>query len=180
MPEMSGVELAGALRRDGWLGHIVFITTSRDYAPESYQVKAFSYILKPACADSISDVLHELDTARKAADTNCILVKTAGETRRVLLRDISHIEIINQIVRFRLTDGSELDTRSTLSETAPGLLGDSRFIQCHRSYIVNMNDVDNVQGNAFITRNGKRVPISRNYADAKRRYFISVSGGDER
>ena len=47
MPEMSGVELAKKLRSLGYGGEIVFLTSSNDFARESYQVKAFDYLIKP-------------------------------------------------------------------------------------------------------------------------------------
>ncbi len=38
MPEMTGIELAGRLRRTGWDGPIVFLSTSKEFGPETYQV----------------------------------------------------------------------------------------------------------------------------------------------
>jgi len=104
-----------------------------------------------------------------------------GAKRFVLFRDISHVEVIANNLYFRLTDGAELEMRATLTDVALKLLADKRFIQCHRSYIVNLNDVACVQGSkVFMMRNGMRVPISRNHPDAVKQFIAWVAGGRKR
>ena len=181
MPGMSGVELAAAMRFEKYSGEIVFLTTSNEYAAESYQVKAFSYLIKPPDSDGVHKILSELEQAKKDDDTAGIIVKAAGSKRLVLFRDISHVEVMGNNIHFRLTDGTEAITRATFAETAPALLADKRFIQCHRSYIVNMDDISRVQGSEdFITQNGAMVPISRNYPNAVKQYIAWVAGGQRK
>lgn len=177
MPDMSGIALAEALRSDGFKGEIVFLSTSRDYGPEAFGVKAFNYLLKPPTPESVRNVLCALDEARRYADTGGILVKTTDESRFVLFRDISHVEVIRNNVYYRLKDSSELETRTRFAEVATQLLTDNRFIQCHRSYIVNMNAVTIMRGSDLIMQNGAIVPISRSYPEAKEQYIKYVLGG---
>jgi len=178
MPGMSGIELAEALRGSKYQGEIVFLTTSNEYAAESYQVKAFSYLIKPPDPEVVHKILSELEQAKKDGDTAGIIVKAAGSKRLVLFRELSYVEVMGNNIHFRLTDGTESVTRATFAETAPALLVDKRFIQCHRSYIVNMDDISRVQGSEdFITQNGARVPISRNYPNAVKQYIAWVAGG---
>ena len=180
MPDISGVELAETLREEGWSGYIVFLSTSKDFGPESYKVKAFSYLLKPASFESVREVLNDIKSVQKNTDIEGISVKGVGQTRFVLFRDISYVEAANQNVIFRLTNGSELKMRSTFAETAASLLEDARFIQCHRSYIVNMNDVISVKNNDFIMRSGIKIPITRSFTDAKLRYIKMISKAGEK
>jgi len=179
MPEINGVELAETLREEGWTGFIVFLSTSKDFGPESYKVKAFSYLLKPASYESVFNVLNDIKNAQNNTDIEGISIKGVGQTRFVLFRDISYVEAANQNVIFRLTNGSELKMRSTFAEVAVSLLEDARFIQCHRSYIVNMNDVASVSNNDFILRNGFKIAISRSFADAKLRYIRMISRAEK-
>jgi len=176
MPDVSGVELAGSLRKNGYSGYIVFLSAAKDYGPESYKVKAFNYLIKPIAVSDIKIILQELTDALSAADNACILVRTHDFTRNLLLRDISYIEVENNYVFFHLIDGTELKARTPLNEIAIQLLEDSRFIRCHRSFIVNQHDIDSLKGNDFIMRNGKTIPISRNNSDVKRQYLNSITG----
>jgi len=175
MPATNGIELAKALREDGWQGYIVFVSTSKDFGPETYQVHAFSYLLKPISYESVSEILYDIENAKKSTDTGGISVKGVGETRFVLFNEISYVEAANQNVLFRLTNGCELKMRTAFAEIAALLLEDIRFTQCHRSYIVNMNDVASVNNNDFIVRSGVKIPISRSYAEAKLRYIRTIS-----
>jgi len=173
MPEVSGVELAAELRDNGYKGFIVFLSASKDYGPESYKVKAFNYLVKPIAISDIKIMLQELTDAMSAVDNASILVRTHDLSRNLPLRDISYIEVENNYVFFRLTDGTELKSRTPLSEIALHLLEDSRFIRCHRSFIVNRHDIDSLKSNDFIMKNGTAVPISRNNSEVKRQYLNS-------
>jgi len=179
MPEIDGVELAQSMRDYGYNGYIIFLSASKDYGPESYKVKAFNYLVKPIAISDIRTILQELTDAQNAADTAGIMVKTHDFTRNVPLRDISYIEVENNYVFFHLTNGTVLKTRIALSEIASKLLTDIRFLKCHRSYIINLNEVDTLKANDFIMRSGNKIPISRNNTDAKRMYlkFINAQGG---
>jgi DNA-binding LytR/AlgR family response regulator len=176
MPGMTGVELAETLREDGYSGFIVFITSNRSYAPESYKVKAFNYLIKPITPEKIKEVLTEIDSILKAADSGSILIKSASISRMVLFREISHIEVTHNSIHFRMTNGVVHVTRATLAEIAPKLMEDSRFVQCHRSFVVNINDISELKGNTFTMRSGHAIPISRSHPDAKDKYLLNLSG----
>ena len=176
MPEMSGVTLARHLRKDGWTGDIVFLSTSREYGPESYEVKAFSYLLKPLTPVSVNDVLAKLEHARSTADTIGITVKTSSAARVILYRNISYVEVIRHKVYFRMTDGNEVELYAVFSDVARELLSDPRFVQCHRSYIVNMRDIEKVSEREIVTHGGARIPIARNYRETRNRFYKWMFG----
>jgi DNA-binding LytR/AlgR family response regulator len=164
MPEMDGIELAGKLRSNGYRGEIVFLTTSNDFASQSYQVDAFGYLLKPPQPESIRDILQKLENKFKNADKNGISVKAQGVLNFILFRNISYIEVIDHTIYVRLLDGGEIKVSATFTEIQQQLLIDSRFVQCHRSYIVNMNDIEAVTRDRIVMQNGAKVPISRGFS----------------
>ena len=84
MPEISGVTLAEKLRASGYNGEIVFLTSSNEYAAESYKVKAFSYMLKPIKPYDVREVLNSLEKAKKKSDSDGIFIK-ASKTARIRL-----------------------------------------------------------------------------------------------
>lgn len=180
MPEMNGVELARELRSCGFTGEIVFLTTSKEYGYESYRVKAFDYLLKPPTTQDVRDVLEKLKKIRESSDTGSILVKTTGISRSIMFREISHVEVIMHSIHYRLIDGGEMTQRVSFEEVKPKLLSDPRFIQCHRSYIVNMDDIKTVAGRELIMRSGAIIPLSRSYPEAKKRYLQWVAFGGNR
>ena len=51
MPEMNGIELGNALKMRDNAGLLLYLTTSPDFALDSYRVEAFDYLLKPVDRD---------------------------------------------------------------------------------------------------------------------------------
>lgn len=174
MPEMSGVELAARLRADGYSGEIVFLSSSNDFGSESYEVRAFSYLLKPPNAERIHTLLGKLDRAQKKTDVGSILLKTPGVAKSVLLRDISYVEVIQHKIYFRLRDGGEIAVYMTFAEVASALLRDPRFVRCHRSYIVNMDDISEISEREIVMRDRAKLPVTRTYREARNKYYRRV------
>ena len=175
MPEMDGILLAEKMREEGYRGQIVFLTLSNDFAAQSYRVEAFSYLLKPPNSQEVIAILQKAERALKDSDTMGIQVKTRQMTRFILYRDISHVEVMNQKLFFRMMDGTEVEIWSSLSEIALKLIGEGennsgRFAQCHNSFLVNMDNVSYIQGNTVIMKDGKKIPITKKFAAFKKLY----------
>ena len=163
MPGMNGISLAEEMRKNGYNGHIVFLTVSSDFAVQSYKVKAFSYLLKPTNKAEVLRVLQELRDEYKAANALGIPIRTKKLTGFVLFKDLSYIEVSSHKVYFRLTNGEEIAVNAAFSEVAPKLLEDSRFIQCHGSFVINMDEIRTISGQVIVMRSGAKIPVSRRF-----------------
>jgi len=181
MPEMKGTELALKMRETGFKGEIVFLTSTNEYAAESYAVDAFSYLLKPPKMKSLVDIFIKIHKAQKAADIGGIPV-VAGRTitRFLLFREISHVEVKRNDVFFRLLDGSEITVYAPLSEFLPKLITDRRFVQCHRSFVINMDAVTSISGREVSLRCGRKAPVSKNYIGFIKQYSNWIFGKEKR
>ncbi len=177
MPDMNGIELAQELRAAGFAGEIVFLTTSNEYAAESYQIKAFGYLLKPVNSADVHNILQEYKAMRIKGDSEGIFVKVSKVARHIPFHDISHIEVINHYVLIRLTDSEEIEIRSTFAEIAGQLLRDPRFTQCHRSYVVNMSDIASIDDREIVMRSYRKIPYSRSYYNIKKKFTKWILGG---
>jgi DNA-binding LytR/AlgR family response regulator len=173
---MDGILLAARMRIEGYSGPIVFLTAANDYAAQSYQVGAFSYLLKPPKEKEVATILQKLKKMLEAADTAGIPVKTKQLSKLILFRNISHVEVIRHNVHFRLTNGKEIQITGVFSEIIPKLPEDKRSAQCHRSFALNMDAISGIQGNVAIMCCGKNVPISKNYSGFKRQYHNRLFG----
>jgi len=181
MPEMTGIELARQIRKTETAQgakacEIVFCTNSNEYASESFDVKAFSYLLKPPAPQKVAAILQEIISIKKTADISGIPISTKTMTKFLYFREISYIEVINYKVYFRLIDGSEIAIVSTLGAILPQIMVDKRFAQCHRSFIVNMNNISKIQGNNVLMYSGRQIPISRTYAGFSDKYIEHLIG----
>lgn len=60
MQEMSGIELAKALRANGYNGEIVFISRDKTFGPESFEVNALDYLQKPVMPEDVRNAVDKL------------------------------------------------------------------------------------------------------------------------
>ena len=172
MPGMNGMELAKEIRANGDDCRIIFLTSSPDFAVESYRVKAYYYLLKPWSqadfASLIGTALHDL----KEENGSCVIVKNRGRVTRLRFGVIEYIESDNHKVWFHLRGGSAVDCSGSLNDFQDTLLTDRRFVKCHKSFLVNMDFVSNITNKDFILTGNQTIPISRNiYRDMKSAYF---------
>ena len=175
MPEMDGIELARHMRcTANYNGKIIFLTTSKDYGPESYQVKAFSYLLKPYTKKDIENILHEIQEIKKSEDKAGLPVTTRNMSKFLFFHEISYIEVMRNIVYFHLLNGEDIGITATLKEVLPQL--DGRFTQCHRSFMVNLDAITQVHGKEIILKCGSKLPIARNNRDFNEKYFRRLFG----
>lgn len=163
MPEISGIDLAKALRERGFAGHIVFLTSVNDFAAQSYQVKAFSYLLKPFRPAEIASLLAEIKKSGKAADTSGFHITRNGKVRFIPYTDFIYVEVRNHHLFFHLRNDEVIKIYAQLREYAPVLLMEPRISQCHRSYIINMDHVTACERTCVHMRDGSRISISRSY-----------------
>nr|WP_297180144.1 LytTR family DNA-binding domain-containing protein [uncultured Agathobaculum sp.] len=166
MPGLSGIDIGRRLRALGDGGEIVYLTSSNDFAADSYDVRAFFYLLKPVKADKLFPVLdravEKLDLRRSSA----ILVSTPEGTRRILLERIRYVERVGRVMRYYCTDGS-IDSQSiriSFREMAAPLLADRRFALCGASFVLNFQHVTGVNGQTALLDNGQSVTLPRTAA----------------
>jgi len=167
MPKINGIQLAEKLRENYFAKDIVFLTSSNDYASQSYQVQAFDYLLKPLTSEKVNNIMDKLKKSQENMDKAGLPVVMQSLARFIPFRDISHAEVINHTVCIKLQDKSLIKIYGTFNKIAEQLLSDSRFARCHRSYIVNLDAITAVANNELIMKNGFKIPISRGYSQVK-------------
>lgn len=160
MPGINGMEAAHEIRTFDAGVKIVFLTSSPEFAVESYSVKAYDYILKPVSKDKLYLML-DAAFAEEQKPLDGFTVKTQSGLVRILLTKLSFVEIMNKKLYFHLTDLSVQEVTSTLAAFEEKLLAYAEFVKVHRSYIVNLCHVSEIGSKELILNTGKKVPISR-------------------
>lgn len=172
MPELSGIELGGRLRKLDERGIIIYLSASPDCAAEAYRVRAFDYLLKPAGEEQLFPVLDQalaILNRRKAAQ---VMVKTRAGTRLIPMDHIQYVELVNRMAHYHLSNGetiSSVTLRRSFQEAASALLADPRFILCGSSLAVNLHYVTAAEGGCFLLGDGSAVTLPRRSAAWARR-----------
>lgn len=172
MNEISGINAAFRLRQYGVRTPIVFFTTSRDYAVESYEVEAAGYLMKPVSYDKLATVL---DRLMKKPDEPRLALRTHGDIRYLTYSSILFFESLDHTTYVTLNTGETLRCVESLTALQEQLSHDPRFYRCHKGYLVNMDHIDQME-DVFLLTSGHRVPYrvreKKKIRDDYFRYFL--------
>ncbi len=171
MPGINWMQAAHEIRAFDAGVKIVFLTSSPEFAVESYTVKAYDYILKPVSKDKLFSTLEAvIDDEQKPMEG--LTVKTQSGMARILFSRLAFVEIMNKKLYFHLADGGVQEVTSSLTAFEEELLAHSEFVKVHRSYIVNLWQVGELGAKELVTNTGKTVPVSRLlYAKVREAYM---------
>ena len=166
-----GLAAAAALRSRGRRSPLAFLAHTPAHAYSAYRVDAMQYLLLPVPPEQLIALL------ARAAEPEygpAIPVATASGLRVLPFADIEYLECTHHVVHFHLATGEDvpsLSLRVPFAEVAKPLLADDRFLQPHRSYVVNLAEADLLSAGELRMRSGARISIPRGREGAVRDAF---------
>lgn len=170
MPDDDGISIGMRLRELGGNGEIIYLTSSNEYASESYDAGAFFYILKPAEQEKLFSVLDGAIDKRRRSMEKHMMVRTPNGLRLIPMENILMVERVGRVMRCYCTDGvvDSSTMRSSLREAASSLLADPRFHLCGASLVFNLRHVTGVKSGVVTMDTKSQVSIPRRaYAGLK-------------
>ncbi len=172
MPGINGMELAKEIRNFDATADIIFLTSSKEYAIESYEVKATNYLLKPLQEDKILFTLKEIFQHKHIEPPKQLQIKSKGITKLVPYDSICFIESRRNKLYVFLNTNEQLETYCTMNEMEAQLKKEGSFIRVHRSFLINMYYIREFASNDIRLHPNYHVPISKNYqVNTKEAYF---------
>ena len=171
-----GLAAAGELRRRGRRAPLAFVARTTAHAFSAYKVDALQYLLLPVRQRELSALLAR---ATEPEYGPALTVATAEGLRLLPYAQLEYLECTHHVVRFHLLSGEDvmsLSLRVSFAEVARPLLADGRFLQPHRSYVVNLEAVQLLAPGEVRMRSGARIPIPRGREAAVREAFCARVG----
>lgn len=180
MPTMTGMDAAREIRHFDQDVKIVFLTSSSEFAVESYTVNAYYYILKPIQKPQMYTLLDKVvyDTSNKTE--NSFLIKSNQGLIRAYNSNLEFAEIIGRTIFYHFTDGSVTQAQGLLTELESILLPYTCFIKPHRSYIVNMSHIVSLSQREIKMRTGAVVPMAKAHYRGIKDAYVSFAFNDLR
>lgn len=160
MPGINGMQAAHEIREFDEDTKIVFLTSSPEFAVESYTVGAYTYLLKPITRETLFPMLDRLFAELQRPD-DCFPVKCKTGVVRILFSKLSYVEVLGKVLSFHMNDGTIYETAAPLSDYEGGILSRPEFLRVHRAFLVNLWQMQELTAQEFITLSGKTVPVSR-------------------
>lgn len=169
MPDISGVELLSNIRETI---PIIMITSTPEFALESYNYNVVDYLIKPVTYTrfykAVQKVYQRRETALKTnqdrpkeSALEDIFIKDGHNFIKLTLSEVLYLESMSNYVAFKTAAKTYLSLTSMqkLEDTMP-----DHFIRIHRSYMVNIRKIDRIETNAVLVGD-KQLPISTSYKD---------------
>jgi DNA-binding LytR/AlgR family response regulator len=170
---INGIELATEIRTTSKDCKIIFLTSSPEFAVNSYKVNAFGYLLKPFQNSEIKALLDEALVSMQDNQSKSVVIKEKTGLVRIWLHTIEYIESVKHTLHFHLRGGAIEVCYARMDEFQDIILSGSRFIQCHQSFIVNMNCISKVTEKFFVLSDKTLIPISRTVYPKVKQAYIS-------
>ncbi len=164
MVHSNGFDVAKILRSKGVTAPIVFLTSSPDYAVQSYEVDAFSYLLKPVSQEKLKSLMERFIQNYRPRS-----IFLGG--RLFVQEDIVYIESNLKNITIHFTNGTSSRVREKLDTVEQQMEG-STFLRCHQSYLVNLRHVRGVENETFLTILNQAVLIrKRDFSELRKKYY---------
>jgi two-component system LytT family response regulator len=186
MPELDGLQVIETVGASA-MPLTVFVTAYDQHAIRAFEANALDYLLKPYSDERLEAALERakarhderslqefgrsvvrMVSARPPAGRylDRLVVKSGGTTRFVRVADIDWIEGAGVYANLHIA-GKELLYRSALNELADSL-DPMRFVRVHRSAIVNIDSILELQPIShgefeLVLKDGHRSRVSRTY-----------------
>lgn len=160
MPLLSGIEF---MKMNPTAPKVIFTTAYEAYALAGYELDILDYLLKPISFDRFLKAANKAHDyfglqQSKPNDADYLFVKTDARLEKLVFHDILFVEALENYLSIQLPD-RKIIIRSTL-KTMLESLPPQQFVQTHKSYLVNLDKVQSVEG-TLLQLGNFRVPMAR-------------------
>ena len=163
MPGATGFELMDSLT---YRPKVILTTSKTEYAFDAFQYHVDDYLKKPFTykrfLESIEKIQKVGATQEVSIEADHLFIKVDTKLVKLMNNDILYVESMGDYVKFVTAEKKyvSLNTLKNLEEK----LSKKDFLKVHRSYIVNITKIDDLQGNTVYI-NGNAIPIGKAHKD---------------
>jgi len=158
MPYLNGIDF---LKTAVNPPKVIFTTAYERYAIKGYEMDVLDYLLKPISFDRFlkaANKAHDYFQPKQNTEEQYMFIKTDNKLEKVIFDEILFIEAMENYAGIYFPD-KKLVTHATL-KSLQEKLPSSKFIQPHKSYLVNVNSIRSIEGNILHIGN-YQVPMSK-------------------
>lgn len=161
MPGELGIDVAAEIRRKNDYVKIIFLTTTAEYAVQSYDVDAFYYVLKPVDRNKFFKIMDSVLAACQKESAEDLIVHSKGGITRVEIGKIEYCEVIHRTLYLNMTTGNVIECTGSMDELSEQLAPCGMFLRPHRSYLINMGYVHTITFRVITMNSGVKIPVPR-------------------
>ena len=180
MPGQNGMDVAKEIRQYDTNMKIIFLTSSPEFAVESYSVGAYFYQLKPIWEESFFRLMDAVLAECEKKKKNSLILRSKDGITRIDLQQLEYCEVLGRKLLFHLENGAVLESAGSLDDLAGQLMQHSNFFRPHRSFLVNMEYIQNISSRSIKMVNDAEIPIPHGKcSEIKNTYMEYAFNGEQ-
>lgn len=161
--EMSGLALAKEIRKMNEYIPIVFITSYGEYAEAGYTVNVLRYLRKPVTEHAIAECMDIIWRRWTLLHENCVTFDLPNQVLILPAETILYTEVTGHTCSIYTIDREQPYRIRQKMDYLLHKLPKGLFVQCHRSYIVNLKYVHQLTNSSLTMSDGMNISIGRTY-----------------
>ena len=143
--KLTGIEIANIIRKKNKNIYLIFTTGHLEYGLIAYQCKTFDYLSKPITLERLEGTILRLFEDLSSNPKK--FLKLDNKNTVINLDNVQYIQKDGMKLTF-YTNNREYQVYSSFNKISNLL--PNNFIRCHKSYIINIDKITNIQTNANI------------------------------
>ena len=165
--KVSGLDLANMIRKKDKNIYIIFTTGHLEYGLMAYKYKTFDYLPKPVVIERLEDTVVRLFEDISGSQSQFVRL---DNNKTIIKQDsIQYIQKDGMKAIFH-TDTRDYETYNSFKKILPQL--PNQFVQCHKSYIVNLQKITDINNSTIFLDNSQ---TSKCYIGPKyKNHFMEV------
>ena len=169
MPDMDGFQVIERAKKGNSEGIYIILTTHTEMSRKGYLVNAFRYIDKANMSEEIAEAINAANVLLRRNEV--IEINIVGEgLQNIRLKDIYYIEAEKHCAIIHARYGNK-KSNTPLSEIENSICKDW-FFRCHKSFLINLDEILRCDGKIIYMKNGKDLDIARRKLTEFNRIYI--------
>lgn len=175
MDKINGMDVARNIRKiDKNSVEIIFTTSVVEYIQEGYEVRAYRYLLKPIKFEELKKhILACIEEIQNKKD-QYLIIEGKGEIYKIDINNITYVEVQKKDMIVHTVE-RDYEVKMSL-EKIEKELSNYKFFRCHKSFLVNLNYIENIKQYIAILENGDEVSVSRHRFKKFKAEFLNILG----
>lgn len=166
----NGIECARRLLAGRHGVQLIYTTGHVEYCSRVYRTDHVYFLLKPIKQEELDEALDKAIANIKSRSVRPFGIKVGGRIMRVVPGDIEYIESDRRKVRIHTVDGviEAYESLGSIESKLPSV-----FVQCHKSFLVNMEKVVEMRSDGLDLVSGATIPVSQKRSRETREAFMT-------
>ncbi len=160
MPGENGIHVAGEIRQYDETMKIIFSDIlSRICGAILHGRCIFFYQLKPIWTESFFRLMDAVTSECEKEQENALVLCCKSGITRINLSKLEYCEVIGRTLTFHLENGQVLESSGSLDELSSQLAPYHNFLRPHRSFLINMEYIQNISNRAITMTSHVQIPV---------------------